>query len=265
MKLVMIFITSVVALSTAFAGNGDPVQDQNVFDVIRQHYNGAWRGNMQGSVAAETLKNNSLLVELSDRFAEFGFFHIPLTQENILYIPPSSTSGRMNYFDRQGKSLYCGQSSYDLKNSPFPGFKCRFTVDTEGNVRSFVDRSTATSNAKPGGYDGSWETGTVDFHYRQVSEISGGANAYSDSGGAFSPRPIVTGKESFHLQIFDKVALELYLKLQATPENGSFGPRQPYQIKYGKQIWCLKMDKNDSAKCRIIFDFAGEAQAPARN
>ena len=257
----IVMATVIAAFSiTAFADGGKPVDDQNLFNSIRDRYNGEWMGEMSGTASAEKLKDNSILIELSDRFAEFAFYNTPQAWEEIQYIPPSGGAGWLNYFDRNGSSIRCGESSYDLKNNPFQAFKCRFDVDAEGTVVSFTDRSATTSNAKPGGEEG-WEKGTEDFHWRSVDAMSGQANAYSDS----NVRRDTSGRESFHLQLFGDVAKALYSQLNATSEIHHMGPRFVEHIKYGKQIWCSVPDQGEGAKCRIAFSMNGVSQPPTRN
>lgn len=243
--------------SNAFAGPGEAVQDQTLFDTLSTRYNGEWTDNMDSSVMGETLKDGSMLIELRDRFAEFAFYNVPKAKEDFQYIPSVGGAGWLNYFDRTGNSIKCGESSFDLKKNPFPNFKCRLSVDADGNVKAFGDRSSATSNAKPGGYSG-WEDGTIDFHWRALTELNGTADSYSNSG----VRPNSSNKESFHLQIFGEIALVLYNKLTAKSDIIYWGPDQPVEIKQGNQIWCLSADKGQSAKCRIAYGFDGTAQAP---
>jgi hypothetical protein len=194
---------------SAFAGEDDPVIDQKLFQSLRERYNGEWMGTIEGVVAGETLKDRSILFEASGQFAEFAFYNIPKAEEDFLYVPPTITSGWVNYYDRTGSSIECGESSYDLKNNPFPAFKCRFTVDSQGNVLSFMDRSAATSNAKPSNYAG-WESGMLDFHWRALEEMKGSANAYSEN----NVRRDSDNRESFHLQIFEDVVVVLYAQLK---------------------------------------------------
>lgn len=172
----IIFSLCVLFSFSAFAGEGEPVNDQQLFKALHDRYDGTWMDEMDGSVTSENLKDGSILVELSNRFAEFSFYNVPNAKEDFQYIPSTITSGWLNYFDRTGSSIKCGESSYDLKRNPFPLFKCRMTVDKEGNVKSFMDRSALTSNAKPGSSEG-WEDGTLDFHWREVSELKSSANA----------------------------------------------------------------------------------------
>jgi hypothetical protein len=255
-------ILSLCLLSSliAMADEVDQVIDKRLFRSLRARYDGTWKSTKEGTLAAEILKDGSILVEASDRFAEFAFYNIPRAKEDFQYIPSTVTSGWLNYFDRTGPSIKCGGSSYDLKKDPFPSFKCRMTVDAQGNVTSFMDRSATTSNAKPGGYDG-WEDGSRDFHWRAVTELTDPADAYSEHnvrrGSGF--------QESFHLQIFGETALALYRRLDAKTENIWWGPNHPVEIKYGRQIWCLSPDKGKTAKCRIVFGFDGNAKPPSRD
>lgn len=260
MKMIALFLISSLALSAAFAQT--PVQDEKVLETIRQRYNGTWIGDMAGQIGGEVLKDTTVLVEASDRLAEFAFYNLPLGQEDTLYIPRVGPAGYMNYFVRSGNSLACSLSSYDLKNEPFPTFKCRFSVDADGNVKAFVDRSAANSNSKPSGWDGQWWDGGLDLMIGKVDAMTTSANAYSHFGVRKGP-DVVKGAASFHFQFGGPLGLAIYNQLNAPMKPGSWGPTAPYMIKFGKQIWCLKLDKStDSAKCRVNFTFDGDAITP---
>ena len=264
--LVLLAISLMFVSTTVFAGPGEAVEDQNVFNAIRERYNGLWTSDESSDdLFGENLKDGSILIELAANSAELVFFSTPLAGERIQYIPSFPGTSYLNYFDRLGSSINCGLYSQDLKKDPFPKFKCRLTVDAKGNILPFMDRSELTSSGKPAGWDGVWETDTMDFHWRRLTEIKGAVGVFSVRNGPRTESSVRLGNGSVAIQIFGALAQATYDKLDLPTTKGNFGPNTTYTMKTGKQIWCLKVDgAEDSAKCRIVFDYAGGA-LPAKD
>lgn len=233
---------------------GTPIVDEALFSSIRDHYNGQWESDSDGKLGAEILKDGSVLVEVSAGMAEYFFYNIPESIDSAQYVPQSPDGSRrwLNYFNRLSDSVACGMSSYDLKKDPYPKFKCRFAVDSDGALHAFLDRTAETSTAKPPYYNGQWETDQRDFHWRPLKYLRSTGNAYNHYDVRSEP-----GRMSFHFQLVGKIAKAIYDRLDVLPVDESMGPF-PIKVKTGKQIWCYTAS-DDAVKCRVGFNFAGLA------
>lgn len=257
MKAIAALVISLITTG-AFAERGQPIDDQAVFDSIRERYDGLWAEEASSeNLFGETLKNGKILVELADKPAELVFLSLPLAAEKIQYIPSEGGASYSNYFIRLGPSIDCGLGSKDLKKDRFPDFKCRLTVDAQGNILPFLDRTARTSNQKPLDWLGKFEKDAKDFLWRSLTEIKSIIGVYSTRQG---PRVVGAGTSSVSVQVHGDLAMVLYDKLDLPTVGGFWGPETPYLKKTGKQIWCLKLTKEENnAKCRITFDYTGKA------
>lgn len=260
-SLSLFFTSHCVHAHVEAADEGQSVIDEALFNAIRERYDGSWRTEVHGQAKAETLRDGSILVEVDGRMAEFFFYKLNDASEDILYIPSVSnewySSRWLNYFDRVSDGIACGLSSDDLKKDPFPYFKCRFRIDSDGILHSFLDRDANSSMATPPSYDGQWEGGQFDFHWRPLNEHESKANAYSSNLGDTA---------GFDFQIYGAIAYHLYQVLNVREQDEHWGPF-PVKMKIGRQIWCAdttsiaEVPSNDPSgyKCRIGFESNGRA------
>ncbi len=237
-------------------GNGDFCK------IIRQRYDGSWRSSMAGETTAEVLKDGSALLEVSGRLAEYFFYHFFSAREEVVYIPKSNGRGNLNYFSRGSTSAVCGFWSWDLRKDPFPSFKCRFRVDSDGKLHAFSDRSLENSNSKP--FLNEWEDAWRDFYWRKVNSI------VSPTSEAYQSMKAGDDRAEFDFQFYGPVAKVLFDLLKVEVTDSSWGPDIKVKIKNGAQLWCLQSsqpdnfstDPNQSLKCRIAFESTGEALRP---
>lgn len=242
---------AVKSVSVLPGNEGEPVWDERLFQSIRDRYNGDHLVEENGSATGEILKDNSILVHITGLAAEKLFYAIPNAKEAIQYIPSTDTSGWYNYFDRVGDAVRCGIYSYDLKKDAFPGASCRFTINSNGEIKSFADRSIETSSAKPTHYSGEWQKDLGDFHYHILTQIKV-SDFYLGSSRVDSQeiRPYV--------QFYGDIAVAAYDLLNAEPVDDYWGPGNHHLKKTGKSIWCLRF-KDGSSKCGIPLNNKGMA------
>ena len=213
---------------------------------LRSDYSGKFIADLrdEAKVRTVTLKSGSVLVELSGDLAKYILYNLNTAPDRMLYLPRNGPASWHNYYVRSSKEITCGLGSYDLKNDPFPVFKCRFTVNAKGQLKAFFERSAS---------EGGDENAVTDFFYRQVSEVESGAGAYNFV-------KVQTPGISVAMQVTDQGAQSLYGlmgEIAETPD--SMGPTETL-MKRGAGLWCMKLVKDGRVlKCRISLSSAGVA------
>lgn len=233
------------------ANEGRRIIDEGLFHEIREKYNAYWPIRIDSEAKAEILQDSSILMEIDDKIAEAFFYNLNHTKEDIQYIPHMGTTLAYNYFNRLSENISCGFFSHDLKKDPFPRFKCRFRIDSEGSVYSFLDRGEVSM---PNEYGGVWDDGLRDFYWRSVNEYKSEASAIA---------PYVFYPKNFTFTVYDKIASILYNSLNVNAQDVHWGPI-PVKMKVGHQIWCaavgeVSVGEPSGYKCHIGFEPNGQA------
>jgi hypothetical protein len=247
MKLSFLLFAGLFVGATAYAGD----DATEITKKLRSEFSGEFITKTEGVVRSATLNDGRVIIEAEGDLAKYLLYNLSQAPDLVEYQPRQGPASYLNYFIRQGSDLVCGLNSYDLKLDPLPKFKCRFVVDSYGNVSAFTDRADIPYRDEP----------FTDFFYSELSETTSSASAYNFI--RFNNPEV-----SFQLQFYGKVAQSLFTALtQAEKFKGGMGPYIKTDVRLGKSIWCLTMSSPDgysndpekAIKCRVQFGFEGKS------
>lgn len=249
MRATTLFLQLVVSflVSHAISAPGTPILDEELFQSIRLHYNGAWdRAGGQSITQISNQNDGTLLIQFRERMAETAFYYLTSASEDIQYIPSYNRGFWSNYFDRIGNNIRCRLYSDDLKLDPFRDFRCSMIIDAQGNI------SVPAAN----NIIGAWE------QPQSESFVTSVADDWNYSSG-----------ERYHLGDFSydvssDVAKIIYERLSVEAQveyiyYGGLFPPTELHIKYGQKVKCTKIQTTQpnvyEYECSIIFDPHGQA------
>ncbi len=239
------------------------VIDRELFAWLKHQYDGdlvLGSNEAGGKITAEVLKDQSVLVEMTDSAAGIMFTGITKGAEDFYYWPGTTNGSSYNYYRRTGSSFHCRMISNDLKEDPFRRYKCRFTVDAKGNVASFYARNESNSLANFSVYSDSPEQkADREFLWRSPETLAGDSRASMNFGmRAYYFQSQKENDPSVEIDLYGDVAKKIYESLESTATKAEFLGL----VKYGNAIRCnYDADADQWCKfaCRIRMNFHGAA------